>query len=55
MGVKHGAIVAVEAFPEELVAFPLGHEFGVDEGIADRPEALKVFCHIVFVFHEVLC
>jgi hypothetical protein len=55
VGVKHGAVVAVKAFPEKLIAFSLGHEFGVNEGVADRLEVLKVFCHIVFIFHEVFC
>ena len=55
VGVEHGAVVAMEAFPEELIAFSLCHELEVDEAIAERLEALEVLCHIVFVFHEVLC
>ena len=55
VGVEHGAVITMEAFPEELIAFSLGHELEVDEAIAERLETLEVLCHIVFVFHEVLC
>jgi hypothetical protein len=55
VGIEHGAVVRVKSLPEKLIALSPGHELEVDEAIAERLETLEVLCHIIFIFHEVLC
>jgi hypothetical protein len=55
VGIEHGAVVRVKSLPEKLIALFPGQELEVDEAIAERLETFEVLCHIVFIFHEVLC
>jgi hypothetical protein len=55
VGIEHGMVIRVKSLLEKLIALSSGHKLEVDEAIAERLKTLEVLCHIVFIFHEVLC